>query len=245
MITKNPLIIAVIASAIIGISFVTGKFVETRTYIGPTISVAGEGRIFANPDIASISFGVQTGRQKTSQAAAEKLSKDMTAIIEAVKEEGIEDKDIITESLWMNPAYDWKEGEQIPRGYEANQNLRVKIRDLDKVGDVLAAATQAGANHVGGVNFTIDNPEELRAEARAEAIEKAKAKAKVLAKDLGLNLGKLRGFGEGGGGMPYYERSMAMYADGKGGMGGGMESMPLPAGEQEIRINVNLTYEVK
>ena len=45
--------------------------------------------------------------------------------------------------------------------------------------------------------------------------------------------------------MPYYERSMSMYADGKGGMGGGMESMPLPAGEQEIRINVNLTYEVK
>ena len=155
---NNPVIIAVIASVIIGASFVSGKFVETRMHVGPTISVSGDGRIFANPDIASISFGVQTGRQKTSQAAAEKLSNEMNAIIKAVKENGVKEKDIITESLWMNPAYDWKEGEQIPRGYEANQNLRVKIRDLDKIGDVLAAATKAGANHVGGVNFTIDDP---------------------------------------------------------------------------------------
>lgn len=216
--------------------------VETKTPPA-TISVNGEGEVSAVPDIASLSFGVQTGRQKTAQAAMEQLSTKMNAVIDAIKDEGIEEKDIRTQSLSLHPSYDWEEGKRIDRGFEANQNLRVKVRDLEKIGTVLTAATSAGANQAGGVSFTIDDPDELRAQARAEAIADAEEKAHVLAKDLGVALGKLKGFHEGGGyaPAPMYERAMSMDA----GYGGGIEeSIPVPAGEQEVRVNVSLTYEV-
>ena len=240
MFSKSQLTI-LISVALGGVFFVAGQNVENRSDPA-TISVSGEGKVSAVPDIASLSFGVQTGRQKTAQAAMEKLSEDMNAVMEAVKETGVEEKDIRTESLRLFPAYDWNEGMQIPRGFEANQSLRVKVRDLDKVGEVLSAATNAGVNQAGGVSFTIDEPEELQREAREKAIDDAKKKAKELARDLGVTLGDLKGFNEGGSPMPMYRGDYAMM---EGGIGGGGGAPPMPAGEQEVQVNVNLTYEVR
>ncbi len=232
-----PIVVALVAGAM----YVSG---QKHLVSGPppTITVSGEGKVSTVPDIASLSFGVQTGRQQTAEAAMEKLSTDMNAIMEAVMVAGVKKKDIRTESLYLNPAYDWDEGARIPRGFEANQSLRVKVRDLDTVGEVLSAATRAGANQAGGVNFTVDDPEELQREARESAIDKAKENARKLAADLGVSLGKLKGFNEGGGGspQPMYERAMMDSA----GMGGG-GAPPMPAGEQEIRVTVHLLYEVQ
>lgn len=230
------LAIALIASG----AYIIGKNIEV---IGApvTISVSGEGKVSAIPDIASLSFGVQTGRQQTAQIAMEKLNGAMNSVMEAVKKVGVEDKDIQTEYLNLSPAYDWTDKGQVPRGFEASQSLRVKVRDLDKIADVLSAATNAGANQVGGVSFTIDDPEELQKEARKEAIEDAQKKAVILAEDLGVKLGKLKGFGEGSYGVPtpMYDRAMEY------GIGGGAAAPVLPAGEQEIRTSITLTYEIK
>jgi hypothetical protein len=172
----------------------------------------------------------------------EALAKNMNAVMDAVKAQGIEVKDIQTEYLSLSPAYDWKEGVQIDQGFEASQNLRVKVRDLSKIGTVLSAATSAGANQAGGVSFTIDDPELLQNQARTEAIAKAEAKAKELAKELGVRIVKLQGFSEGGGSVPpvYYERAMM-----DAGIGGGASPLPVPSGEQDIIMNVTLTYEVR
>ncbi len=240
MLSKSQLTI-LIAVTIGSVFFVAGKNVEVKSDPA-TITVSGEGEVSAVPDIASLSFGVQTGRQETAQAAVEKLSEDMNAIMDAVKETGVEEKDIRTESLRLNPAYDWNEGSRIPRGFEASQSLRVKVRDLDKVGEALSAATNAGANQAGGVSFTIDEPEELQREAREKAIDDAKQKAKELARDLGVSLGELKGFHEGGNAMPMYRGDFAMM---EAGIGGGRGAPPMPAGEQEIQVNVSLTYEVR
>lgn len=233
----------VIAALILGSSYIIG---QTKLAAGSpaTISVTGEGRVSAVPDIASLSFGVQTGRQQTAQIAMEKLTNDMNAVIDAVKEVGIEMNDIRTESLNLRPAFDWKSGEQIPRGFEANQSLRVKVRDLEKIGEVLSAATAAGANQAGGVSFTIDDPEELQAQAREEAITNAKEKAHELASQIGVTLGKLKRFNEGGAltPQPMYERAM-MSDIGYGGGGDG--PVPMPAGEQEVIMNVTLQYEIR
>ena len=240
---RPPLWLPVIVVLILGGSFVYGKQIESRG-APATISVSGEGKVTAAPDIASLSFGVETGRKRTAQAAMESLQTSMQAIIDGIQEEGIAERDIRTQSLRLNPAYDWEEGTRIERGFEAFQNLNVKVRDLEKVGKVLSAATLAGANQVGGVSFTIDEPDALREQARAEAIDDAKEKAMKLAGELGVRLGKLRGFNEGGGAAPMYmERAMMMDSVGMGG--GGPEPMPVPGGEQEIQVNVNLTYEVK
>lgn len=245
---RPPLWVPILAVIIGGLFYVSGKKIEADNMPGEEgmITVSGEGRAFAVPDIAEISVGVSTGRQATAAAAMEKLKTDMDSVIAAAKEEGVEEKDIRTESFWLNPAYDWQDGRQIPRGFEASQSVRIKVRDIDNVSAVLGATTAGGANQAGSVNFTVDDPEEKRAEAREEAIEEAKAKAEVLADQLGVSLGEIKSFNEGfGGGVPppiYYER-MAV------GMGGGSDAAnqasPLPAGEQEMVVTVNITYELE
>lgn len=237
-------VVVLLAVAVGGGFYVYGKKIEVKDVAPTLISVSGEGKAAAVPDIAELSFGITIQRQPTAKAAMDQLGKGMTAILDAVKKAGIPETDIKTESLSLNPAYDWNEGRQIMRGFDATQSLRVKVRDLDKVSDVLAAATNAGANQAGGVNFIVDDPEKSRAEARQEAIELAQQKAVTLAAQLGMSLGKLKNFSEGGGYVPpvIYGRGGGMAMDSKA-----MEVMPtpLPAGEQEVNVQVTLTYELK
>jgi uncharacterized protein YggE len=245
---RPPVWALIAAVALGGVFYIAGKHLELKqtdpTEHG-TITVSGEGRAFAAPDIAQLSLGFQSGRQATAAAAMERLKTNMDKVIAAIKAEGIEEKDIRTESFYLNPVYDYSNGQTIPRGFEAGQSLSIKVRDLDKVSDVLGAATTAGSNNAGGVNFTVDDPEAKRSEARAEAIEEAKEKAQVLAKQLGVSLGEIVSFSEGGyGGGPvpmYYAREMA----GDSAMNQEKLAVQMPAGEQEINVNVSITYEIK
>lgn len=242
---RPPVWLPVLVALIAGGLYVAGKYVETRHMDQFTISVSGNGKVSAVPDIATLNFGVQTGRQKTADGAMKILTDDMTAVIEAVKGAGVEEKDIRTQYLNLNPAYDWNEGKRIERGFEASQSLVVKVRDLDKISEVLDVAIRAGANQAGSVGFTIDDPDVLRESARAEAIAEAKQKAQKLAADLGVSLGRLQGFWEEqgyGGPRAMMMESKAM--DGAYG-GGGPVAPPIPAGEQEVQVQVNLTYKVK
>ncbi|MFH0851646.1 MAG: SIMPL domain-containing protein [Candidatus Peregrinibacteria bacterium] len=224
--------------------YLTGKIIEQKDFTPMVISVDADGKVSAPPDIAVVSFGVQTGRQGTAQQAIKLLADKMQEVIDAVKKDGIEEKDISTDSLSLNPAYDWKDGQQISRGFEANQTLHVKVRNLDKIGDLLSAVTTAGANQIGGVEFTMDDPEKLQAMAREKAITKAEAKAQKLAAQLGKSLKRLKGFSEGGGyapPMPYAKANVMM--DRAGGVS--LESVPVPTGEQDITVTVLLTYELQ
>jgi uncharacterized protein YggE len=234
---------ALLLAVIIGGGFyVYGKNLERKPVPSTvaTISVSGEGKTSQAPDIAVLNFGIVTGRQATSKAAIAMVAKNMEAILAAVKAAGVEEKDITTQNFWLSPEYDYNNGSQILRGYQANQSLSVKVRDLDKVGDVLTAATNAGANQAGGVSFSIDNPETAKAKARNDAIAQAKEKAQTIASSLGMKLGKVTSFSEGGGytPVPMYARDMAMGAESKA-------SLELPAGEQEITVSVSLTYELE
>jgi hypothetical protein len=214
---------------------------ESSQEMPETITVSGYGRVYAAPDVAEITFGVQTGRQPTSQAAIEVLEENMNSIISAVQEAGVKAEDVSTEYLWLNPAYDWVDGQQINRGYEANQSLRVTVRDTEKVSSILGTATSAGANQVNGVNFTIDDFDALRSQAREQAITKAKQKGGEIASSLGVSLGEITGFSEGSPSMGYNEYAMM---GGAGGMGGGGE-VPVPGGQQEVTSTVYLTFEIE
>jgi uncharacterized protein YggE len=168
----------------------------------------------------------------------------MDAVIAAVKEEGVEEKDIRTQQFSLNPVYDWTEQGQVFRGFEASQSLMVKVRDLDKAGTVLGAATTAGANQAGDVQFTIDEPEALQAEARAKAVAQAREKAEELAKTLGMRIKRVAGYNEGGGyGAPMPMMRAAM-ADESQAANQKME-MTLPAGEQDVTVNVSISYELR
>jgi uncharacterized protein len=241
----RPPVAAILAAVTIGgLFYVGGKYVETRDREIPMITVSGEGKTSAAPDIASLSFGIQTGRQRTAGEAMTILKGGMDKVLAAVRKEGIAAKDIRSEQFSLNPVYDWSNGRQNLLGYEASQSLRVKVRNLDKVSTVLGAATAAGANQAGDVSFVIDDPEKARSVARAEAITQAKAKAERLAADLGMELGKIKNFNENGGYQPpiAYARGMAA-----ANMDGAQEkqSVEMPAGEQDVNVTVSITYELR
>ncbi len=216
-------------------------YIGRPTTTRDTIVISGEGKVTAIPDIATISVGVQTEKPKVTDAQKENTDK-MNAIIAKLKDLGVVKEDIKTTNYSIYPAYDYVNGRQIERGYSVNQNVDVKIRKLDTIGDVLAAVAALGANQVGGVNFTIDNPDSLQQQARLKGLEAAKAKAQALAQAAGVKLGKVVGFSESAN-TPVPPIFYAKEALGLGG-GGAAPSPSVEAGSQEVTVNVSVTYEI-
>ena len=206
------------------------------------ITVSGEGKVYAKPDVAIISLGVNTTGATVADVTKRNTEK-MNAVNDAVKKLGAEDKDIQTTNYNLTPLYNWTEwAGRVFQGYALDQNIQVKIRDFAKIGDILSAGTASGANLAGDLRFTIDNPEQLKNEARAKAIKQAKANAENLAKESGIKLGKLINVFESNNSYPViYNKAM--------GLGGAVaESASSPViqpGQQEIDITINLTYQVK
>lgn len=207
-------------------------------------SVSAEGRVFAKPDIANLTLGFKTETKKTAAEAVKENTEKMNEIIAALKALDIEAKDIKTTNYNLNPVYDWtgRTGQQL-KGYEVSQNVTVKIRDLEKIGEAIAKTTEKGANQVGNINFTIDDEDALKARARDEAITKAKDKAVDIAKKSGLKLGKIINVYENQVYLPgpYYAKEMAL------GVGGAGE-IPAPqieVGENEVMVEMTVVYEVK
>lgn len=203
-----------------------------------TISVSGEGKILAKPDIGRISIAVTNEAKSVGEAQGQSTAA-INKIVAFLAASKIDDKDIKTTNYSINPVYDYYKGKQTLRGYQVSQNLEIKIRDLAKAGDIIAGAAENGANMLGGLSFTIDDPEAIKEQARQKAVANAREKAKALASGLNVKLGKLINYSESGATPIYYGRAL--------GMGGAVESAApaIPAGENEIIIDVSLTYEIK
>jgi len=229
------LLLALVVSTVIGIG---DKLNETEN----TISVSGTGEIYAKPDLAITSFSVV----KEAKTVAEALSantENMNAVIQAMKDHGVEDKDLKTIRFNIYPRYEWTEktyyypqGERKLVGYEVNQTLEVKIRDLEKTADILQSGADAGSNQVGNLQFTIENSDELKAQAREAAIDEAKEKAEVLANQLDVNLVGIANYSESRDGGIYY-----MDAKAESGIGGAQ----IETGENKISVTVSITYKIK
>src|SRR3989344_7811946 len=130
-----------------------------------TVSFEGEGKIVAKPDIAMVSLSIVT-EATTSKAAQDENSKKSETLTDFLNEQNIEEKDIKTTGYNIYPQYRYPQYDSPEiRGYQVNQTLEVKIRDLDKVSGVLDGVVSAGVNQVGGFSFEVDEPEALKAEA--------------------------------------------------------------------------------
>jgi hypothetical protein len=217
------------------------QFQSLPQNIQQDLSVSGTGKIYAKPDIALVSLGVKTQALK-SQDAVNQNNEKMTAITKAVKDLGVEEKDIQTTSYNLSPVYDWTESGRIFRGYSLDQSISVKIRNFDKINEILDKATATGANTVGDLRFTVDDREKVLSEARTKAIAEAKIKAQNLAKESGLKLVRL---------VNIYESSN-YYPQPGYGMGGADMAKEISSiapsiqtGELEITANMTLIYRVK
>ncbi|MEK7063058.1 MAG: SIMPL domain-containing protein [Patescibacteria group bacterium] len=225
---------------------------EAPPMIGNTITVEGQGRTTAIPNIATISFTV-TGEGTNASQAQDAATKKINVAIDLLKKEGLEDEDVKTTSYNLSPKYSYPQpcyggvpcayDEQRVVGYTVNQSVEVKVRDTGAVGDLMTVLGDAGISQLYGPNFTVEDMDTVMAEARRLAIEEAKEKADVLADDLDVSLVRIVSFYENQGGYPpvYYSKDMAM--------GGAVaESRPapsVPAGENEIVVSVSITYEIR
>jgi hypothetical protein len=217
----------------------SGKYIGQDIIFSSAINVSGKGEVFVKPDIAKISISMEKEAVSVTEAQNQ-ATESINKITSFLKESLVEDKDIKTTNYNIYPRYDWIEKiGRVFRGYVVNQTLEIKIRKIDKTGEVLAGITQAGANQVGGVSFTIDDEEAVKREARQKAITDAKTKAEQLAKDLGVKLVRLVSFSENGGSYP-----IPIYESEALGIGRG-EAPEIPAGENIVTVNVSLTYEIK
>ena len=240
-------LLVLVVSTVVGIQnkIKEGRYIGQEIEARHTISVSDTGEIYARPDLALTTFSVVT-EKKTVSEALEENSQKMNRIIDFVKSQGVEPKDLKTIGFNIYPRYEWYEkseiypqGKRVLVGYEVRQSLEVKIRDMEKIGEIIQGATDAGANQVGDLQFTIDKQDEFKKQARSEAIEKAKAKAEELAKELGVKLVRITNFSESGViPIPYYRAP-----EEAAGMGGG-EIPQIETGENKISVTVTITYEI-
>lgn len=219
------------------------KYIGKSAEFPHTIAISGEGKVVAVPDIATLSLGVITEKKEVADAQKENIEK-VNKIVDELKKLKIAKEDIKTTNYQIYPKYNWTQdrGQKLT-GYEINQSVQVKIRDMEKIGEVLAKSAILGANQIGGLNFTIDDLEKVKQEAREKALKNAQEKASALSKMAGVKLGKLVSFSENSNDympQPYYESSKAM---GIGG-GGGAVAPSIEVGSNEIVVYVTVNYEI-
>lgn len=211
------------------------------------VTVSGQGKVAYTPDIAIVILGVQIDKVAKPEEALNQLNSKVANIIKEIKAVGIAAENIQTQNYSLYPQYDYKDNVSAVSGYNANEQLVIKVNAYDKNPDqlsrVIAAASRAGANQVNNLSFDASNMNDLKQQARIKAIEDAKAKSNALASTAGVELRDITGWYENlMSPMPLY--STVDY--GKGGLGGGAAVNPnTPAGDREVVIEIGVTYNIK
>ena len=207
---------------------------------GTRLDVSASGEVTRVPDVAIISTGVVT-RAATASAAIQQNAARMERVRAALKRAGIEDKDIQTSSINLNPEYTYQQNKApVLNGYSASNQVSVRFRDIAKTGEILDALVAQGANQINGPNLTIDKPEQALDEARLKAVANGRARADLYARALGMRVVRLLSVSESGGyaappPMPVYamaERSSDA-------------STKIDPGEQKVSVSVAMSFELQ
>jgi uncharacterized protein len=205
----------------------------------PSVTVTGEATISQPPDLAMLQAGV-TSQAKTARDAMSNSARLMAAVLIALKEASVPEKDIQTSELSLNPIFDHSKASQNRNpgqivAVEATSLLTVRLTDVKKSADVLDKMISAGANVATGISFAISDPSKLLDQARAEAIADAKRKAEIYAKAAGVMLGKPLSISEGH--VARARTTMMAKRD-------AAAAMPIQPGEEKIGITVQVSYEL-
>lgn len=210
---------------------------SVTTQKSDTFNVTGEGKVSVIPDIATINAGISV-QASTVKAAQDQMNSVINKVSDAVKNAGVDSKDIQTSNYNVSPGYDFSGGSQRIIGYRADTNLTVKVRNLDNVNQVIDAATANGANQISGLNFEVEDKTKAENDARQKAVEEAKKKASEAAKIAGFKLGRIINYSENFQGgirpLPVMELSRATGAP-----------TQVEPGSTEVVVNVTLSYEIQ
>ena len=213
----------------------------------PTLQVAADGTLLTVaasaearrvPDIATISAGVVT-QAADANAALRQNAAQMAKVVAALRAAGIAERDVQTAGVNLNPQYRYAEN-QPPAitGYQASNTVNVVVRDLERLGRILDALVETGANQVNGPSFDVDRKDEGFDEARRDALAKAQQRARMYAQSLGLQVRRIVSIDETGMEMPRPVMRMeakAMAAD---------ASTPISPGENALGVTLNVVFEL-
>jgi uncharacterized protein YggE len=197
------------------------------------VTVVGQAAISVAPDTALIRIGV-TSHGKTAREASDVNAKQMTAVMAAIKNNGIAERDIQTSRLSLQPQYDSsKAGPARLLGFQVTNQLTVNIHDIERLPTILDNAIAAGANEMSGIEFEVSGQSKLLDQVRDEAISDARRKAELYAKAAGAKLGRVVAITEEG--SPSPPRPLAAMRAG---------AVPVAPGEQTLRAVVTVSYEL-
>lgn len=210
-----------------------------QTMPPPAISVTGEATVSVAPDLAQIDGGV-TSDAKTAREASEANNAAMSKVLLALKGAGLDEKDYQTSRLSLQPQFaaNNKPSERASGiiSFRASNRVTVKIRDVTKVANMIDVLVGAGANEIGGINFTVTQASKHLDEAREKAIADARRKAAIYAKAAGVTLGEPISISEEGAPTPVFRGKMAAP------MAAGAQVAP---GEETLSVTVSVSWAIK
>ena len=207
---------------------------------GTRLEVSATGEAARVPDLAIISAGVVT-RQTTATAAIQENAARIERVLSALKRAGIEERDLQTSSINLNPEYRYQEN-RAPHlvGYTASNQVSIRFRDIRNTGKILDALVAEGANQINGPTLTIDKPEAALDEARLKALANGRARADVYARALGRRVARIVSISESGGSspvpppMPMMMEARAQSADSK-----------ILPGEQKLQVTLSIVFDLQ
>ena len=208
-----------------------------QTALPPVISVTGEATVSVAPDQAQIEGGVSSDA-RTAREASEANNAAMGKVLLALKAADIAEKDFQTSRLSLQPQYaPNRSGPSPVVGYRASNRVTVRLHDVSKVASVIDTLVGAGANDIGGINFSVSNASKLLDVAREQAVADARRKAEIYAKAAGVTLGAPLSISEEGNASPIPYRKMAV--------GMAVSPTPVAQGEETLQITVSVSWAIK
>ncbi len=207
---------------------------------GPVVELTVTENVEVEPDIATVSAGV-TSQARTAVEAMRANAQAMSAVVERIKQRGIAERDIQTAGINLGAMYDYNQQtqRQVFRGYQASNRVSVKLRQIDRTGDVLDALVAAGATDLGGPDFSVDDDTAARAQARRTAMETVRGQALDYARTAGfsdIRLLEIRESIASQPPMPFLRQARAEAASDA--------STPVQPGLVQAGVTVTVTYEL-
>lgn len=248
---KNKVLISIVViMAVLSVGTMTGFILanqgdsalvaeaQTETEKRDVLVVSGEGKVSLTPDIAFINAGVETMMEDAAKAQQEN-ARVMARIIAALKAAGIQEKDIQTTNYSVSVEYDWNVQPRKLIGYRVTNNVRVSMRQIDRVGGILTSLAEAGANHFYGITFGVENQAKAYEEALQKAIASAKSEAGVMAKAAGVTLGRPVAIQEGYAPITFPIADMGM------ARAEAAVATPIMEGQLEVHATVTIVYSIR
>jgi uncharacterized protein len=202
-----------------------------------TLIVRGQGEVSARPDVAYTTVGVIT-EGKRAQDASQANAAGTQRVMEALRKQGIAEKDIQTSNYSVQPRYENRPNrEPVIVGYQVSNQVRATVRDLTKVGPVIDAALEAGANNIYGVSFGLQDRARFTADALTEAVQEARRKADTLARAAGVRILGIAQIQEGTTArLPIVQEQMEFAAR--------AAATPISPGELTVNAAVTITFNI-